>query len=144
MRTGCHYNRLPRQPRDDSNIHRTFLRRVEQGVLEGTCSTLIEWCDEFEGCEYPPLAYELCRTFKFLGPEIVRTRPLASDASHGRKATSAGLSLALRLLNSHVQGDQPAITASSSLISLTTRSSRRSTVYSETLWEVPSPSLWPG
>ena len=35
MRSGCQWNRLPRELGDDSTIHRTFQRWVELGVLEG-------------------------------------------------------------------------------------------------------------
>ena len=41
-RTRCHWNRLPRDPKDDSTIHRTFQRWVELGVLELICAVLIE------------------------------------------------------------------------------------------------------
>ena len=33
MRSGCQWNRLPRELGDDSTIHRTFQRWVELGVL---------------------------------------------------------------------------------------------------------------
>ena len=33
-RSGCQWNRLPRELGDDSTIHRTFQRWVQSGVLE--------------------------------------------------------------------------------------------------------------
>ena len=46
MRTGCHWNRLPRELGDDSTIHRTFQRWVELGVLERVWAVLVEECEE--------------------------------------------------------------------------------------------------
>ena len=42
MRSGCQWNRLPRELGDDSTIHRTFQRWVELGVLEGIWAVLVE------------------------------------------------------------------------------------------------------
>ena len=39
MRTGCHWNRLPKELGDDSTIHRTFQLRVDLGFwsTSGRC-----------------------------------------------------------------------------------------------------------
>jgi transposase len=34
LRTGCQWNRLPREYPDDSTVHRHFQRWVERGVLD--------------------------------------------------------------------------------------------------------------
>ena len=52
MRTGCHWNRLPRHLGDDSTIHRAFHRWVELGVLERIWSMLIEECEELGAVEW--------------------------------------------------------------------------------------------
>ena len=52
MRSGCHWNRLPRELGDDSTIHRTFQRWVELGVLERIWSMLIEECEELGAVEW--------------------------------------------------------------------------------------------
>ena len=52
MRSGCHWNRLPRELGDDSTIHRTFQRWVELGVLERIWASLIEECAELGGVEW--------------------------------------------------------------------------------------------
>ena len=52
MRTGCHWNRLPRELGDDSTIHRTFQRWVELGVLERIWSVLIAECEELGAVEW--------------------------------------------------------------------------------------------
>ena len=52
MRSGCHWNRLPRELGDDSTIHRTFQRWVELGVLERIWAVLVEGCDELGGVNW--------------------------------------------------------------------------------------------
>ena len=52
MRSGCQWNRLPRELGDDSTIHRTFQRWVEVGVLERVWAVLVEECDELGGVEW--------------------------------------------------------------------------------------------
>ena len=42
MRSGCQWNRLPKELGDDSTIHRTFQRWVQLGVLEGVWAVLVE------------------------------------------------------------------------------------------------------
>lgn len=46
MRTGCHWNRLPRELGDGSTIHRTFQRWVELRVLERIWAVLVEECQD--------------------------------------------------------------------------------------------------
>ena len=52
MRSGCQWNRLPRELGDDSTIHRTFQRWVELGVLEGIWAILVEGCEELGGVDW--------------------------------------------------------------------------------------------
>ena len=52
MRSGCQWNRLPRELGDDSTIHRTFQRWVELGVLERIWAVLVEECEELGGVEW--------------------------------------------------------------------------------------------
>lgn len=52
MRSGCHWNRLPRELGDDSTIHRTFQRWVELGVLERVWAVLVEECEELGAVEW--------------------------------------------------------------------------------------------
>ncbi len=51
MRSGCPWNRLPKELGDDSTIHRTFQHWVQLGVLERICALLIEECEELGGVE---------------------------------------------------------------------------------------------
>ena len=52
MRTGCHWNRLPKELGDDSTIHRTFQRCVELGLLERIWAVLVEECEELGGVDW--------------------------------------------------------------------------------------------
>ena len=52
MRSGCQWNRLPRELGDDSTIHRTFQGWVELGVLEGIWAILVEGCEELGGVDW--------------------------------------------------------------------------------------------
>ena len=46
LRSGCQWNRLPKEFGDDSTIHRTFQRWVELGVFTRVWAMLVESCDE--------------------------------------------------------------------------------------------------
>ena len=52
MRSGCQWNRIPRELEDDSTIHRTFQRWVELGVLERIWAVLIGECEELGGVDW--------------------------------------------------------------------------------------------
>ena len=47
LRSGCQWNRLPKELGDDSTIHRTFQRWVGTGVLHRMWGALVEGCEEF-------------------------------------------------------------------------------------------------
>ena len=46
LRSGCQWNKLPKEFGDDSTIHRTFQRWVELGVFTRVWAMLVESCDE--------------------------------------------------------------------------------------------------
>ena len=46
MRTGCQWNRLPKQFGDDSSVHRWFQRWCKNGVMEKVWAVLVGECDE--------------------------------------------------------------------------------------------------
>ena len=46
LRSGCQWNRLPKELGDDSTIHRTLQRWVELGVLGRMWAVLVEGCEE--------------------------------------------------------------------------------------------------
>jgi putative transposase len=52
MRTGCQWNKLPKEFGDDSTVHRWFQRWTEEGILERMWAVLVEHCDELRGVEW--------------------------------------------------------------------------------------------
>ncbi len=52
LRSGCQWNRLPKEFGDDSTIHRTFQRWVELGVLRQIWRDLVEGCEELGGVDW--------------------------------------------------------------------------------------------
>ena len=52
LRTGCQWNRLPKEFPDDSSVHRAFQRWVELGVLDLVWAALIEECEELGGVNW--------------------------------------------------------------------------------------------
>jgi len=52
LRTGCQWNRLPREFPDDSTVHRNFQRWVVRGVFERIWATLVEHCDDLAGVDW--------------------------------------------------------------------------------------------
>ena len=46
LRTGCQWNRMPKEFPDDSTVHRSFQRWVELGVLDLIWASLVEECEE--------------------------------------------------------------------------------------------------
>ncbi len=52
LRTGCQWNRLPKEFPDDSTVHRVFQGWVELGVLDRIWAALIEECEELGGVSW--------------------------------------------------------------------------------------------
>jgi putative transposase len=52
LRTGCQWNRMPREFPDDSTVHRAFQRWVELGVLDRIWAALVEECEELGGVDW--------------------------------------------------------------------------------------------
>jgi putative transposase len=52
MRSGCQWNKLPKEFGDDSSVHRTMQRWIEKGILKRIWATLIENCDELGGVDW--------------------------------------------------------------------------------------------
>jgi transposase len=52
MRSGCQWNRLPRQFGDDSTVHRWFQRWNKDGVMERIWAALVEDCAELGGVNW--------------------------------------------------------------------------------------------
>ena len=52
LRSGCQWNRLPREFPDDSSVHRTFQRWVKLGVFDRIWAVLLEACEDLGGCDW--------------------------------------------------------------------------------------------
>ncbi len=52
LRSGCQWNRLPREFPDDSSVHRTFQRWVKLGVFDCIWAVLLEACEDLGGCDW--------------------------------------------------------------------------------------------
>ena len=52
MRTGCQWNKLPKQFGDDSTVHRWFQKWNQDGVMERIWSVLVAEYDELDGVEW--------------------------------------------------------------------------------------------
>ncbi len=76
LRTGCHWNRLPREYGDDSSVHRTFQRWVERGVIGRLWAVLIDGCAELGGVDWEWQSFD-CAMGKARhgGTKSDRTRP---------------------------------------------------------------------
>jgi putative transposase len=46
MRTGCQWNRLPKEFPDDSSVHRTFQRWITLGLPDKIWTAMVENCNE--------------------------------------------------------------------------------------------------
>jgi len=46
LRTGCQWNRLPKEFPDDSSVHRTFQRWIEKGLLDKIWAAVQGDCEE--------------------------------------------------------------------------------------------------
>jgi transposase len=51
-RTGCQWNRLPKEYPDDSTVHRRFQRWVERGVFARLWAVLVERCEDLGGVDW--------------------------------------------------------------------------------------------
>lgn len=52
IRTGCQWNKLPREFGDYSSVHRTFQLWAKLGVLERIWAVMVERCDELAGVNW--------------------------------------------------------------------------------------------
>jgi transposase len=51
-RTGCQWNRLPKEFPDDSTVHRAFQRWRQAGVFERLWAVLLERCEDLAGVDW--------------------------------------------------------------------------------------------
>jgi len=52
VRTGCQWNRLPKEYPDDSSVHRTFQRWVGLGIFDRIWAVVQKACEDLGGCDW--------------------------------------------------------------------------------------------
>lgn len=81
LRSGCQWNRLPKDLPDDSSVHRTFQRWVRLGVLDRLWASLVEACDELGGVDWQWQAADAAMGKARLGGiSSAPTRPTGANA----------------------------------------------------------------
>ncbi len=89
MRTGCQWNRLPKEFGDDSTVHRWFQRWAAEGVLEQIWAVLIAHCDELRGVEWKWQAADgSLGKARFGGPMSGQTRRIGPKTARRRISSS--------------------------------------------------------
>jgi putative transposase len=79
LRTGCQWNRLPKEFPDDSTVHRALQRWVDLGVLDQIWAALIEGCEELGGVDWEWQAADgAMGKARFGGTSSVPTPPIAA------------------------------------------------------------------
>jgi putative transposase len=74
MRTGCQWNRLPKEFPDDSSVHRTFQRWITLGVLDKIWAVLVEGCQELGAVDWQWQAADTAfAKARFGGTRLVQT-----------------------------------------------------------------------
>jgi len=77
LRTGCQWNRLPKEFPDDSSVHRAFQRWVELGVLDLIWASLLKECEELKGVTWEWQAADgAMGKARFGGISSARTPPI--------------------------------------------------------------------
>jgi len=89
LRSGCQWNRMPRELGSDSSNHRWFQRWVQDGVLEEIWAVLVERCDELGDVEWDWQAADaMLGKARFGGPTSGRIPPIAGKTARKRASWS--------------------------------------------------------
>jgi len=79
MRTGCQWNVLPHEFGDDSSVHRTFQRWINEGVFDRIWALLVGECEELGGVDWQWQAADgTMGKARFGGATWVPTRRIAA------------------------------------------------------------------
>jgi putative transposase len=95
MRTGCQWNRLPKEFGDDSTVHRWFQRWCKDGVMQQIWAVLLEQCEEMAGVEWKWQAADGCLGKARFGGALWVPTPRIGPKT-GRKRTSSSMAKAGR------------------------------------------------
>jgi transposase len=80
LRTGCQWNRLPREYGPDSTVHRWFQRFVADGVFETVWAALVDACDDLGGVRWQWQAADgVLGKARFGGARSAGTPPTAAS-----------------------------------------------------------------
>src|SRR4051794_38134426 len=78
LRSGCQWNRLPKEYPDDSSVHRTFQRWVGLGIFDRIWAVVQEACEDLGGCDWEWQAADASMgKARMGGTSSARTRPTA-------------------------------------------------------------------
>jgi putative transposase len=78
LRSGCQWNRLPKEYPDDSSVHRTFQRWVGLGIFDRIWAVVQEACEDLGGCDWEWQAADTSMGKARMGGTLsARTRPTA-------------------------------------------------------------------
>jgi putative transposase len=75
LRSGCQWNRLPKEFPDDSSVHRTFQRWVRLGVFNRVWAVLLEACEDLGGCDWEWQAADTAMGKARFGGNLVGPNP---------------------------------------------------------------------
>ena len=75
LRSGCQWNRLPKEFPDDSSVHRTFQRWVRLGVFDRVWAVLLEACEDLGGCAWECQAADTAMGKARFGGDLVGPNP---------------------------------------------------------------------
>lgn len=75
LRSGCQWNRLPKEFPDDSSVHRTFQRWVRLGVFDRIWAVLLEACKDLGGCDWEWQAADTAMGKARFGGDLVGPNP---------------------------------------------------------------------
>lgn len=82
LRSGCQWNRLPRDLPDDSSVHRTFQRWVRLGVFDRIWATLVEACAGLGGVDWEWQAADgAMGKARLGGTRLAATRPTGANGA---------------------------------------------------------------
>jgi len=89
MRTGCQWNRLPREFGDDSTVHRWFQRWVKDGFFEEIWAMLLLECEELGGVDWEWQAADgTMGKARFGGLKPARTQRIEPKRARKRASSS--------------------------------------------------------
>lgn len=91
MRTGCQWNRLPRDFGDDSTVHRWFQRWCADGIFRKLWALLLSECDELGSVDWEWQAADgAMGKARFGGRKSAPIRPIEANQAQRKASLSRG------------------------------------------------------